>query len=180
MKTRIVHTRIWEDEFFIALSQEAKLLFLYLITNQRINLVGCYQVADRILCFDIGLSPDGLSKAKTELGNKVKFAGNWVYIPNAAKLGGYSGKRNEIAFIREFSNIPQSVIDYLGLDTVSINPDTLSPNLDTPINHKSEIINNKSEIINQKQDTVSPEVVERGMNSIKETLREKGLIHDNT
>lgn len=152
---------------------------MYLITNQRINLVGCYQIADRTICFDTGLSQEELDKAKIDISEKVKFAGNWVYVKNAARLGGYSGKRNEVAFLREYGEIPQSVIDYLGLDTVSLNPDTLSPILDTPINHKSEIINNKSEIINHKSETINqkpdPEEVKRNMRLINEIFKIKEI-----
>ena len=38
MKTRIVHTKIWQDDYFVNLSFQEKVLFLYLISNEYIML----------------------------------------------------------------------------------------------------------------------------------------------
>lgn len=172
MKTRIIHTRMWEDEFFVKLSRNAKLLFIYLLTNQRINLIGCYEVSDRILMFDTGLTDEELKSAKKELDPKVQFLNEWVYIPKAIHLGGYLGPKIKTATLKEYETLPQYVIDTYKLDTLSI-PYPYS--IHTPINHKSEIINNKSEIINQKSEEREVDT-EKGMERIKGILQDKGVL----
>jgi len=146
MKTRIVWTKIWEDEFFVELSRPARILFLYLITNQRTNLCGCYQVSDRTVCFDTKLTVRELEEAKEELAPKAIFYGGWVYLPNAQRLGGFKGEKNEAAIQREWEEVPLEVRNALtkgNHDRVSKSEDRVSPKGDTPRNHKSEIRNKK-------------------------------------
>lgn len=143
MKTRIVWTKIWEDDWFQSLSDGGQKLFLYLITNRIINLSGCYQVSDFIIKAQTRIKD--LEKIKTELYPKVRFFKDYVYIPNAESYGGYYGEKNETAKKKELSDIPKEVINALftlNNDRVSI-PYRYSN--DTSINHKS-IINNTKKV----------------------------------
>lgn len=145
---------MWEDSFFVSLSKNAKILFMYLITNQRINLCGCYEISDRVLVFDTGLTNSELKKAKEDLFPKARFYDGWVYLENAKRLGGYKGEKNEEAIRKELSKIPDYITDVIlepKQDRVSINIDGVSCISDTSINNKSEIINNKSEIRDKKK-----------------------------
>lgn len=148
MKTRIIHTRIWEDDWFLSLSDNGQKLFIYLITNQRINLSGIYRLPDRVINFDTRLKGERLEKAKNELVGKVMFFDGWVYVKNAQILGGYKGEKNEVAIKQEMTEIPENVKNCLfkGIcNRVSKKDDRVSEVSDTSINHKSEIINHKSE-----------------------------------
>jgi len=147
MKTRIIYTKIWEDRFFKKLSNPARFLFLYLITNPRINLCGIYEIQDDVILFETSLDKKQLSKIKKQLEPKVFFCEDWVYVVNAQRLGGYKGEKNNIACSRELKEIPENVkktFDKLNTDRVSI-PYTYTR--DTSINHKPEIIDKKSKII---------------------------------
>lgn len=172
MKTRIIHTKIWEDEWFTALSKEAKLLFLYLISNQRINLCGAYEITDRVIIFESGLKKSELQKAKNELVEKVIFYEEWIYVKNATRHGGYKGEKNETANTRELSNLPENIRKCFiegKCDRVSVG--YLYP-IDTPINHKSEIINHKSEIKEEEIEKNLPgDELEKKLREVK--LREE-------
>jgi len=152
MKTRIVWTKIWEDEWFDSLSQDARWLFIYLLTTPAIGLSGCFEVRDKTILYHTHLTEKQLLKAKGELYPKVKFFENWVYMPNAQGYNGYVGDKNAIALEKEIKIIPQKIKDTL----FSENTDTLSiPHAytsDTSINHKSEIINNNN---NNKYNTLA-------------------------
>lgn len=143
MKTRIIWTKIWEDEWFDSLSQESRWLFFYLLTNPAIGLSGCFELRNKTICYHTHLTQKQLLKAKTELYPKVRFYENWVYVPNAQGYNGYVGEKNTIALEKEIKLIPKNIKDTL----FSNNTDTLSiPYIytsDTTINHKSEIINHK-------------------------------------
>lgn len=95
MKTRIVWTKIWQDDWFQSLSDNGQKLFLYLLTNGNINLTGFYQVSDFIIKSQTRIKD--ISKAKKELYPKARFYKDWVYIPNAEGYGGYFGDKNETA-----------------------------------------------------------------------------------
>jgi hypothetical protein len=78
MRTRNIHTRMWEDEFFVKLDKTSKIVFIYLFTNQRIGLSGIYTITDRTICFDVGLGQNELDKVKLKLFPKVMFCSGWV------------------------------------------------------------------------------------------------------
>ncbi len=109
MKTRIIHTKIWEDEWFCTLSDDGQKLFLYLITNRRINMCGIYECSDRVILFDAKLTPQRLEKAKAELVGRASFFSGWVYVHNAQRLGGYSGRLCDSGIEKEMRDIPQAI-----------------------------------------------------------------------
>lgn len=151
MKTRIVHTKVWKDEFFAELELIPKLLFLYLITNERINLSGRYEITDREILFDLSISKDQLLSAKESLSEKFIFDNGWVIVKNHDKYNNYSGEKNEIAKMREMEYMPKGIQDRYPIDTVLPNGDTLR-------NQKPKTINKKSEIINKKTETIKAEI----------------------
>lgn len=169
MKTRIIHTKIWEDPWYRSLTNDGQRLFFYLITNMRINICGMYELSDETMCFDLRWKSTELEKAKKSVSalwldkntgehvTKVLFFYGWVYVKNAKRLGGYTGEKNEAAATKEMSDIPEFIRKCFiegKCDRVSEKPDRVSgvsAKLDSPINHKSEIINNKSNTIEEKK-----------------------------
>jgi len=167
MKTRIIHTKIWEDDWFYLISNPARLLFLYLLTNVRINLIGCYEIPDRIILSDTKFSHEELEMAKKELKPKAVFANGWVYIPKSRLYGGYKGEKNDNACIKEYNAIPKPI-----RDTLSIPYPYPS---DTTINHKSEIINQKPEIRKENY-SVNSKTVEDPEERVRSYLEGKGIV----
>lgn len=143
MKTRIVHTKVWQDDWFTNLSRSSKILFLYLLTNDQIGLSGKFELTDRRILFDTGLNNQELDQGKIDLKNKIAFFNGWVWIRNTDKYNKQytASSKNQVALDRENSFIPDSVREYF--DSLSID---YPSSMDSTINHKSEIINHKSEI----------------------------------
>ena len=109
MKTRILWTKIWEDDWFDGLSRKAKLLFIYLLTNSQIGLTGCYEIRDKTITYHTHLTDKELPLAKKELEPKAVFFNGWVYLKNAVGYNGFTGSSNEVAKSREMALIPVSV-----------------------------------------------------------------------
>jgi len=109
MKTRILWTKIWDDSWFDSLSQDSRMLFIYLLTNQDINLCGCYYLPDKKIKYHTQLSNEELIKAKKELDPKVKFLENWVYVVNSQGYNHFTGKSNEVAIEKEIGQIPKKI-----------------------------------------------------------------------
>jgi len=145
MKTRIVHTKIhYQDDWFHGLELHQKYLFIYLFTNEHIGMTGIYELSDRVILTETGLTEDQLkaAKKKFQADKRMVFYDGWVCVINSKKYADYSGSRNEVAIAKEIGMIPKEVFKRLA-DTLSI-PYTYPT--DTPINHKSKIINQKTEI----------------------------------
>lgn len=140
MKTRIIWTKIWEDDWFQSLDDPAQKLFYYLITNRIVNLCGCYQISDFIIKAQTRIKD--LEKAKNNLLPKVRFFKDWVYILNAQWYGGYIGEKLEKALEKEKNEIPNDVKDVLFSDKYDRVSIEYRGGIDTPINNKSKLINN--------------------------------------
>lgn len=139
MKTRIIHTKIhFEDDWFNTLSIEYRYLFIYTFTNSYIGHTGIYKISQRVILLETGATLDQWLKAKETFvkNDKIRFFRDWIYIKKAQKYVNYSGPKNELAFEKELSLIPEDVLKELryGIDTVSYS-------IDTTINHKSKTIN---------------------------------------
>jgi hypothetical protein len=151
MKTRIIHTKVWQDDFVVDLSPIQKLIFFYYITNDNIGLTGIYEVTDRQVAFDTGVTKAQIQEVKAlfQKKKKILFYKNWVYIVNATKLNGYIGEKLQKAIKKEKSFIPDTVLEMF--NTLLEGVDMVSDTSDTSINHKSEIINQKEGIVKGKQ-----------------------------
>lgn len=148
MKTRIIQTRFWDDLFVSESDIYTQHLYIYLLTSQYINLCGIFQLPENKIKFECKLTDNQFQNAKENLekAKKVLFKDGWVYVVNAERNNNYrKSPKCEPAYDREYSLIPQQIIDFF--DT------TMDSTMDSTIysTHKSEIINNKSEIRNKKE-----------------------------
>ena len=65
-----IFVKIWHSKDFRTLSEEGKMLFLYLLTSPHRNMGGFYYLPLPYLCFDVGLDEERVSKAFEELADK--------------------------------------------------------------------------------------------------------------
>lgn len=110
-----INNRIWRDEWFVGLSESAKILFLYVITNERVNLCGTYELTDREISFDTGLSSQKLEKTKQEIAPKVLFFKGWVKVVNILKYDPIKGgEKNPIfnSYAVQLSKVPEEIANY--------------------------------------------------------------------
>ncbi len=99
MKARVVHTKIWQDSFFGDLTVAEKLVFLYLLTTERVNIIHCFECTDRTIMFETGVNREQLDNVKRKLSeaNKVRFFKGWVHLVNADRYQHFNGDKNEQA-----------------------------------------------------------------------------------
>ncbi len=65
-----VFVKIWHSKDFRMLSEEGKMLFLYLLTSPHRNMGGFYYLPFPYLCFDIGLDEKRVARAVEELEDR--------------------------------------------------------------------------------------------------------------
>jgi hypothetical protein len=139
MKTRVIHTRFWKDSYVRRLTPGEKLVFNYLLTNEKVNIIHCYEIDLDEIVFDVGLSKGTVKDAMQRLqqDKKIAYYNGWCFLGNASKYEKYTGEKNVTAketLLKEMSN---KVLDWYnnlidrGMIGVYI----------PPINHKPEIIN---------------------------------------
>lgn len=151
MITRILYTEIWSDDFFINLLPDEKLLFIYFLTNERVNIIHLYQCPISRIKADTGIDTPIIEEAKKkfEVAGKIYFKDGYVFLKNSHRFEKYEGEKNEIAKQKLFDRLSKNIKDWYN----NISDTPIHTPLIGSINHNTEIINNKIEIINQKQVT---------------------------
>lgn len=114
MKTRIIHTKFWADNFISELSPNEKLLFLYFLTNERVNMIHLYECPNRIILTDTGVGEKELELAKRrfEDADKIYFFKGYILLKNAMKYDKYEGRINERAKELLLNEISQDILDW--------------------------------------------------------------------
>lgn len=99
MKTRILYTKIWDKDFFAELSSDHKVIFLYYLLNDLVNIIHCYECPDRRVHNVTGIDRGIIANAKAlfQEAGKIYFFGDFVYLKNAYKYEKYTGEKNEEA-----------------------------------------------------------------------------------
>lgn len=162
MKTRIIQTRFWDDDFIVEASQATKYLYIYLLTSQYINISGIFQLHDKKIMMETGMSQKELEEGKKSLtdAGKVLFSGGWVFVVNAEKNNRYKNSPDNVtAYEREISLVPQKVLSYFqdvssSKDVDSTVDSLVDGTVDSLVDStkKSEIRNKKSEIRNRERE----------------------------
>ena len=116
-KKRSVNTAFWSDPFIEDIAPEYKLLFLYLITNEKTNMLGIYEASKRKMSFETGLSLETIKDALEvfERLGKVKYVDNYIILVNYMKHQKYNTNMKKSA-IETFNELPMSV--RTGLDSL--------------------------------------------------------------
>ncbi len=143
MKTRIIHTKIWADSFFLELSYQERYLFVYYLTNPHVNIIHLYECPLAVISMETGLSINIINKAKVkfEKAGKIFFFKNHVYLKNAAKYETYTGEMNEKAKSKLFNELSKDVLDWYN----KISDTSINTPLIPSITHNTENITYKKE-----------------------------------
>ncbi len=153
MKTRMIYTRFWHDNYISKLNPKEKLLFIYLITNEKVNICGIYELPDKYIKFDLGLRQIELDKIKQKFmeNGKFLFIDGWVKILNYERYNRFLGEKNEKAKENELALIPVKIREFIyPIDGVSTNGDTPSNQL---------VINNHNKLVINKTPSLIKEII---------------------
>jgi len=105
---RQIHTKIWKDHWFLDLSANDKLLFIYLFSNERACLAGIYELPIKVIAFETDLSREQIEHAlaRFEDAGKVFYREGIVWVVNLIQYNASSLSSSKIR-----TNIERSVTD---------------------------------------------------------------------
>jgi len=124
---RQIHTRIWKDTWFIELEPCAKLLFIYLFSNERASVSGIYELPVKVIAFETDLDKSDIVEmlAQFEQAGRIRYENGIVWVMNLRKYNANPSPKVAVRIERDLDEIPDTPIkrDYCleyGIDTVSI------------------------------------------------------------
>jgi len=109
---RQVHTRIWHDDWFVELSPNDKLIFIYLFTNENSNLAGIYKLSMRHANLETGLDTDAILGAmkRFEADGKVMYRDGYIWVKNLRRYNASRSPTTKIAITSILTGIPDCSI----------------------------------------------------------------------
>ncbi|EQA5358081.1 DnaT-like ssDNA-binding domain-containing protein [Serratia marcescens] len=107
-----VHTSFWISDGMRQVSDDARLLALYLLTGQHTNMIGCFRLPDGYVSEDLGWPFERVSKGFDELSNNG-FAtrdstSKWVLIRNFMEWNTIDNPNQGISALRLFTQVPDN------------------------------------------------------------------------
>jgi len=123
---RTIHTRIWDDEWFMGLSPSGKVLFIYLFSNRRGSVAGIYALPFRRIVEETGLRRSVVEKLLTAFAekHKVYYEDGVVWVKNMRRLQDTGSETVAKKMERDVKAVPDCPLKHKYLhqldDTVSI------------------------------------------------------------
>jgi len=108
-KTMQIDNKIYNDAWFFSLSPEAKWLFVFLLTNDTCNLIGCYEMPFQIIISYTGLSTKKIDLCFKELKDKIIYKDGWIIIKNFLKYSSNNNPSIEIAKKKQLASLPEKI-----------------------------------------------------------------------
>lgn len=122
-KERIVNVRFWRDNYILGLKPDARLLFLWAITNPATELCGAYEAALATIEVETGLRSKRILEifGDLERSGKLLYKNGWVVVRNFGKHQHGTSTNIKAAIKRTLNDCPDWVKDTVsnGIDTRS-------------------------------------------------------------
>lgn len=182
-KQRLINTKFWSDGFVVdQLNPLDRYLFLYLMTNEKTNVSGIYQIPLTVISRETGIDRETLPVMFRTLAPKVYYFQEWVILKNFVKNQNFESPKIKIGISNELSDIPKEVLEYAisigytyGIDTYAhlnlnsnLNSNTkegLEVSLPSPVRKtKTHFLNER-----RKEKGLPPAVPRRSMKQVETT-----------
>lgn len=149
METRILGTGIWTDPKFRELDDKEARITLFLLSNDRIPTLPCYQIGLDEVAFYCGTTVQKVTETIPKLtyfGIYYKFG--YFILSDKFTRARYTGGKTEGSRKRLWESYPEQIREFVDIEgCIDQRLGNDCPTVGS-INHKSEIINHKSEIKN--------------------------------
>jgi len=162
-KQRLIETSIWQDKWFLSLSADAKLLFMFIITHPLMRESGFIEIPD-MMVIPYLYPVSRLNKARQEIKNKVSYDNQFdLYLvinfykkhcrsPHMIKpaINDLMKYKNS-SLVSQFCIINDNIAEFKGLDIPYLYPiDTLPIGCND--NESDNELDNENENINKDED----------------------------
>lgn len=110
--SRMVRSRFWKDSFIQGkLNPLDRYLFLYLITNDKTNISGIYEIPMKFIAMETGLDISELERSMfPRLSEKIEYFDGWVIIKNFQKHQNLKSASIKTAIFKELSKVSEKVL----------------------------------------------------------------------
>ena len=112
MAYRQIHDKLWRDPWFMDLEPDEKLLFVYLFSNDEMNVPGIYELSTKIAGFETGIDRKRVEEilGKFETDGKIMRDGDWLWVINAQKYNNNDSPNTKKHIDKRLEDIPEGLL----------------------------------------------------------------------
>ena len=108
----MIKTKIWSSDWFSELSVDAKLLYIYLLSNLNTHICGYYKLSMKEIEFFTGLTQKKIAAAMEQIVENIQYVDGWVVIKNYPKYQNVTNNvKVQAAIERALAEIPEHVLN---------------------------------------------------------------------
>jgi len=113
-KERIINTKFWNDTWIReALNALDRYFFIYLLTNDKTNISGIYEIPSSTIAIETGIDKDEIINTMfSKLKPKAYYKSGWVIITNFLTHQHLESDNVIKGIVRELKNAPNEVVLY--------------------------------------------------------------------
>jgi len=158
-KLRSVSTAFWSDPFIEELSPNQKLLFLYLMTNEKTNMLGIYESSIKKISFETDIPKVSLKKDLELLVSrgKVKYIDNYIILVNYMKHQNFNVNMKKSA-IDIYNALPNVLKD----STVIVSKSNPLKGFESLLNHYGMVSKVEAKVEDELEDEDKPKKKPKG------------------
>ena len=113
-KNRYINTRFWSDSWIVDdLNPLDRYVLLYLLTNEKTNISGVYELPLRTIANETGLDKEEVPRMIKRLEPKVYYKHGWVVLVNAIKHQNYRNAKISAGIQRELCQARSELLELL-------------------------------------------------------------------
>jgi hypothetical protein len=114
MKSRAFQSKFFVDPYIQTLGLKERYVYIYYLFNERVNWLGCYEISDRTVLFEIGdeITEKDLLSAKKKFSDdqKILFCNSYIILKNSEKYETHmTNKQLMGSAMKQFVGLPDNI-----------------------------------------------------------------------
>jgi hypothetical protein len=107
----MLDTKFWSDTYISTLEPLEKLLFLYLITNEKTDICGIYELPMKIMMIETDMDKKTIETILEKFGsdNKILYKNGWILLQNFVKHQNFESPTVDNGIRKSLSNLPLEI-----------------------------------------------------------------------
>lgn len=113
-KKRFIDTSFWSDVWVVdELNPLDRYLFLYLLTNERTNIAGIYEISLRTMSYETGIEREEIIRMLKRLDSRVVYESGWIVLRNAIKNQNYRSPKIKAGIEITLAQVPDKTLIWI-------------------------------------------------------------------
>ena len=112
-KKRYFDTNFWSDTWVETLSQDEKLFFIYLFTNERVTIAGVYEIPLKRMVMESEFDKQSIVAMLSKMESRVRYVNGWIVLRNAIKSQNYKNDKISRGIKAILEACPVELLEFL-------------------------------------------------------------------